>query len=180
MRKGLEEGGLLVGGLQGLSETSSLEISATPEVPGTPRWLPVPGTLWQLPSLGHAESAFLLQARASSEVGVETSKVPSAFRSSPMAPVQLSTSREWESVKYRHLPAFDRSILQCFNVVPQRNSSDTGIHMFTAVTSSLSLPLLPFPPLPHSPAPLPQLPEITSQTTRAQDLDSVSDLGNPN
>lgn len=107
--KETEKRHLLVGGLQDLSETSSLDISAIAEIPGTPD--------------GHQ---FLEHSGSSHLKGVQsqlfcrrpglpqkTSQVPSAFiSSSRMAPMQLSTSREWGSMKCPSLPSFDRTILQ--------------------------------------------------------------------
>ena len=66
-------------------------------------------------------------------------KVPSVLGSSPMAPVQLSTRREWESMKCPSLPPLTGQFCNSFSMVPPRNSSDIGIHVFTAVTVCLSV-----------------------------------------
>lgn len=146
------------------------EISAAAEMSAALRWPSFPGTLWQLPPHGHEESVFLHQARASTEVKVETSEVPSVcFQKQPNVP--RATFNHWGmgiNEQCPSLPSPDGTILQWFHRVPQRNSSGIGTQTSTVVTN-LSLPLLTFPSsLPHTLSPSLQLPETTSQTSRTQ------------
>lgn len=64
-----------------------------------------PGILWQLLPQVQVESAFLPQAGASPDVGLDTTKVShSAFRRSPMPPGHLSAGGEWESMNNLESP----------------------------------------------------------------------------
>lgn len=118
------------------------------------------------------ESAFLPQARVSSNAGMDITKVSQSSLEAAQCPwEQLSTSGEWESMNnVPASPPLTGQFRSGVSVDPQRNSSGTGTEMSTE-QPAVSLPLLAFPPSQsHSPAPSLQLPETTSQTTRTQAL----------
>lgn len=73
-------------------------------------------TLWQLLPQVQVESAFLPQARAPSDVGMDTTKISqSAFTSSPMPPGAIFNQGGMGiSEQYPSLPSFDKTTLQSF------------------------------------------------------------------